>query len=377
MSKELKEYLKKAEDFIENMPTPVISHYEGRGIVMLAGGVKYGFNAYANLKLLRHLGVTLPVEVWYLNDSEMFLNIKSLLLSIDNVSLVNAEYIRRIIPANIRGGWELKTYAILNTRFKEVLFLDADNFSYKNPEFLFDTDSFKEHKAIYWPDFQCIADNAKIWDVAGIDKESNCREWETGQIVIDKVAHWKPLQLAMHYNENSDYYYRFVHGDKATFQTAYQKLKFNKFMIPHSVVDINHHTMLQHDIDGSPLFYHRNRCKLSLVGRNENTDGFIHHDTVMNFANEFSKAYYTKLMTGIWRYGLDESDYRLMEFNSDGTIGIGAMMLEKKWYIYAGVLFIDGEYERSTCSLIQNGVDKWEGRWNICEKRRVTLTRVQ
>ena len=45
--------------------------FEGRGIVICGGGAKYFPCVYVLVRLLRHLGCQLPIEVWHLGAKEM------------------------------------------------------------------------------------------------------------------------------------------------------------------------------------------------------------------------------------------------------------------------------------------------------------------
>ena len=55
---------------------------------------------------------------------------------------------------------------------------------------------------------------------------------ESGQLLIDKLQHWKPLLLATHFNLESDQYYKMLQGDKDTFQFAWRALKAPSMMKP-------------------------------------------------------------------------------------------------------------------------------------------------
>src|SRR6185436_18372670 len=104
--------------------------------------------------------------------------------------------------------------------------LDADNVPVVNPEFLFDTSHFKRTGAIFWPDYKKVNGTkaTTIWRSCGLPKPRE-QEFESGQILVDKSRCWKALCLSLWFNENSDFYYRYVHGDKETFHLAFRKLK--------------------------------------------------------------------------------------------------------------------------------------------------------
>jgi len=45
--------------------------FSGRGIVICAGGPKHLHCGWICIKMLRHLGCTLPIEVWHLGPEEI------------------------------------------------------------------------------------------------------------------------------------------------------------------------------------------------------------------------------------------------------------------------------------------------------------------
>jgi len=55
-----------------------------------------------------------------------------------DVFLVDATRVRERHPVRILNGWELKVYALLHSRFREVLLLDAYHVPVADPCFFFD-----------------------------------------------------------------------------------------------------------------------------------------------------------------------------------------------------------------------------------------------
>jgi hypothetical protein len=49
--------------------------------------------------------------------------------------------------------FQIKAAAIINSSFKELLYLDSDNLPAHDPTFLFDTPEYKSTGALFWPDF--------------------------------------------------------------------------------------------------------------------------------------------------------------------------------------------------------------------------------
>jgi len=58
-----------AARFVERIPSRP-NGFGGPGIVVCAGGVEYLTCAWVLVRMLRHLGCSLPIEVWYLGESE-------------------------------------------------------------------------------------------------------------------------------------------------------------------------------------------------------------------------------------------------------------------------------------------------------------------
>jgi hypothetical protein len=244
----------------------------GRGIVICAGGVRYFTNAWVCIRMLRHLGCHLPIEVWHLGPKEMTDSMRNLLKTLD-ATTVDALRIRKQHPARSLKGWELKPYSIIHSGFREVLFLDADNVPVRNPEYLFSFTQFLRTGAVFWPDYEKTSSNNQllIWRSCGL-KRPNEAEFETGQILLDKDRCRRALELCMWFNENSDFYYQHLHGDKETFHLAFCKARADYYLVQHPIKPL-FGTMCQHDGDGNRLFQHRNMAKWDLF-RNRRIEGF-------------------------------------------------------------------------------------------------------
>ncbi len=258
--------------FISTIP-PYPDRFEGRGIVICAGGVRYFTNAWVCINVLRRLGCRLPIQVWYRGKQEMNQRMKALLEPL-GVECVDASKLQKKFPARRLGGWELKPYAILHCPFREVLLLDADNVAVVDPEFLFDSPEFQKTGAIFWPDYDAGKNKklAAIWRSCGMRQPAE-REFESGQILVDKSRCWAALSLAVWFNDQSDFYYQYLHGDKETFHLAFRKLKTKYALVPKPIHGLPA-TMCQHDFQGRRIFQHRNCDKWDLFLRNKRIPDF-------------------------------------------------------------------------------------------------------
>ena len=86
----------------------------------------------------------------------------------------------------------------------------------------------KETGSLFWPDVPdhttgpwYLSEDA--WELMGLPFRHE-RQFESGQLVIDKRRCWRPMQLTMHLNEHSGYYYSVFYGDKDTLRLAWRKV---------------------------------------------------------------------------------------------------------------------------------------------------------
>jgi hypothetical protein len=277
------------EHFISSLPAYPDS-FRGRGIVICAGGVNYFTGAWVCINLLRQFGCRLPVELWHLNGSEMDEEMRALMKPL-GVSCIDASKMRRKHPARALGGWELKAYAIAYSSFREILFLDADNVPVADPGYLFDHPEFQRTGAIFWQDYGSgISSKAlPIWKSCGLRRPAE-REFETGQIVLDKKRCWRALRLCLWFNENSDFYYQYLYGDKETFHLAFRKLKQPYSLVPHPIHSLEK-TMCQHDFDGRRIFQHRNQDKWDLFLGNERIKDFWFEQDCFDYVARLQKLW--------------------------------------------------------------------------------------
>ncbi|HUD46726.1 MAG TPA: glycosyltransferase family 9 protein [Candidatus Baltobacteraceae bacterium] len=292
------------ERFIETIPSYPDS-YEGRGIVVCGGGARYFASAWVCINMLRRVGCSLPIQLWYLGRKEMDSRMKALVAPL-GVECVDATKVRRKFPARILQGWELKPYALLHSPYREVLLMDADNVAVMNPEFLFDTPEFRDTGAIFWPDF--IRGTGKkartIWRSFGMRIPDEL-EFESGQIVLNKERCWRALCLTHWINDNSDFYYRHMHGDKETFHVAFRKLKAPYSLIQ-KPIDPVPGVMCQHDFLGRRIFQHRNMEKWDLFF-NKRIKGLRWEKRCHAYISELRRAWDGRIQSDAQWKGLTES----------------------------------------------------------------------
>ncbi|GAA5796110.1 mannosyltransferase putative-domain-containing protein [Helicostylum pulchrum] len=248
---------------------------QAQGIVFVAGNDDTLKRTMGTIRLLQHeYKCVLPIEIWHMeHEADTAASFESEVQSFKNVRLRDlsdfglSKSLSRHKSRNKQ--FQVKAAAIINSSFRDVLYLDSDNIPTRDPTFLFDTKEFKQTGAIFWPDFWKTAAENKIFRILEIECQDTW-EQESGQIVVDKKRHWLPLQLSWFMQFYHELYFNLLNGDKDTFQYAWQALDAPFYRIKTFVGMAGllvqgkfcGHSMLQYmDNMEEPLFVHANLMK--------------------------------------------------------------------------------------------------------------------
>lgn len=377
--------------FLDNLSPYPEGRYAGRGIVICAGGHRLFTNGWVAMRILRLLGCGLPIQFWHL-DGEVDEYMADLVRPFQ-VECINATHVARELPKPPRllAGWELKPFAILHATFQEVLLLDADNVAIVAPDFLFETPEYLKTGAVFWPDYGRMEPTRAMWAAAEVPYRDE-PEVESGQLLVDKSRCWAAINLTMHYNEHSDFYYKHIHGDKCTFQFAWPRTG-TPYSMPERGIHSLDATMCQHDFEGRRIFQHRNMDKWRLDGANQSIHDFQMENACRRFLAELrsrwngrpfqlngrsatdTMAFDELAGKRVW-YDRVGYDSRALELRPDGSIGDGAADCERYWSLHHAngtlVLSILGN-DSSTCHLTREG-RVWKGAWLRHERMPIEVT---
>lgn len=203
--------------------------FSGRGLVIVAGNQDTLRRVEVILRSLIRLRSKIAVELHYWNDevSDTDKNgLQKLHSKIHFNDLAGAHNIVQVKKDGAYINYQLKTAALVNSRFAEPILLDSDNIPVIDPALLYESDTYREFGTIFWPDIARTRPQNPVWAIFN----TNCRmdeyEQESGQLLVDKTRFWYHLQLASWLNnEQGAYYGQFLLGDKDTFRFAWHALK--------------------------------------------------------------------------------------------------------------------------------------------------------
>ncbi|KAJ3067636.1 hypothetical protein HDU98_009151 [Podochytrium sp. JEL0797] len=206
---------------------------EELGIVLSTGMHHFEMAVHA-ITALRLVGCTLPVEVMYLGNEDLNVNRILALQSMPGVTTV--DLLREFNVAGVQG-WAVKPFAMLASRFRQVVFVDADALFLQNPEVLVrDSMLLRQYGQLFYHDRSIRTEEYEAWvnwffetnrEVSSYAKglrftnNLTSHEMESGVVVVDKsrtgVLHALLLTCQLNQRIESGEVYQYVHGDKETF----------------------------------------------------------------------------------------------------------------------------------------------------------------
>jgi len=228
--------------------------YKGRGIVICAGDGHFGF-AISTIDTLRNIIETdLPIEVFYNGEDDLSVENRKKFKEYKDVYVSDVTKYFEEEPLKI-GGWAIKPFSILASRFEEVILMDADAMYIRDPVILFDDEGYKETGTVFFRDRTLFPGPhegskwLKEWMINPLPEtkglrfwnEETCHEMESSTVVIDKSRTILGLLAVCKFNEQrirDDVVYKHVHGDKETFWMGFDMARqhYNEVPLPNVIV---------------------------------------------------------------------------------------------------------------------------------------------
>lgn len=230
------------------LSTLISRHKTGtRGIVIPVGKPTFRFACHLIASIRNVLGSLLPIEVAYAGDDDLPSFQRNFLVSLgSDIKSVDITELFDDGPLNLaQGKWAIKPFAILASRFEQVILLDSDTVMLQPPDVLFDHhQGFKETGALLFRDRLILKDaypeRHAWWEEqmkhttpssnylnSKVHLEHYSEEGESGLIVVDKGR--LPVFLALLHVawQNSEdvrtqVTYKMGYGDKESWWLAFE-----------------------------------------------------------------------------------------------------------------------------------------------------------
>ncbi|KAL3132425.1 hypothetical protein ABBQ32_008983 [Trebouxia sp. C0010 RCD-2024] len=236
---EIKRAQAQLQTFEQKAPAYKTNLFQGRGIVIMAGGLTYFVPAWINVHMLRKAGCTLPVEMFFPKkefpteaverELKRLRVLCSVLPDLVPSHVVQSSNSLNDTEGKSLAGFAMKIAAMLLSSFEEVIFLDSDNVAVANLSSLFESTAYLAKGAVLWPDYWASSAAPDLQRILpAVKLPSNT--FESGQMVLNKRRQespsgsgvWKGLLVAAFFNLQSRLYYELMgnfmgKGDKESF----------------------------------------------------------------------------------------------------------------------------------------------------------------
>jgi hypothetical protein len=177
-----------------------------RGIVLAVGKDQ----VHLGLFLVRSIRFVhkskLPIEVWHIGEDDLPGWVRGYLASYPDVAVRD---ITKVFDMGVLGlkGWDVKPFAMLASRFREVMFMDADAVFLESPDSLFEHPSYVRTGSLFYHDRMTMmgGDDRHVNFVKSFVPEPYSEtlksNWmfekktvhvqESGVVLVDKVKHFR------------------------------------------------------------------------------------------------------------------------------------------------------------------------------------------
>jgi len=238
----LKDLRLKHEILVSKLPTGISPYFTDQesGYVLLGSG-KFSWYSLLAIQSLRKSGSILPVELIIPLEQDLDLKFCDLISGLYNAQCKTFKEIfqneHMIQKLNLKG-YQLKSLAMIGSSFKNTMYLDSDIFCVENPDYIFESQVFRDFGFITWPDYWRRTSSPLLYENLGkeldlrspvrflndfftpVDKIYNLKDpkeqinfhdiggtlpdWttESGILLINKSTHFQALLLSLYYNLN-------------------------------------------------------------------------------------------------------------------------------------------------------------------------------
>ncbi|OAD07974.1 glycosyltransferase family 71 protein, partial [Mucor lusitanicus CBS 277.49] len=213
-----------------------------RGILLCVGNNQFKFAATTIRAIREIFHNTLPIEVFFIRDADLHQAKRHYLKSeFQDVHLVKLQdYVSDYYTQF--GGWAMKPFAMLASRYTEVIMMDADVFYFQDPALLFEDEGYKATGSLFYYDRTLFPNKTKgpDWMRSFLPsmssfvpnsrwfKQESVHEQESGVVIMNKRKALLGLLSTCKLNsktEREEVVYKRVYGDKETFWIGFEVMQ--------------------------------------------------------------------------------------------------------------------------------------------------------
>lgn len=146
----------------------VKKRFSGRGVVVVAGNQDTLNGVEVILRSLIRLRSSIAVELHYWGDEVSEKDQKRLRKLYRRMSFNDLSGSHNIIQVRKDGAYinyQLKTAALVNSRFAEPILLDSDNIPVIDPALLYASQTYREFGTVFWPDIARTRPQNPAWAI--------------------------------------------------------------------------------------------------------------------------------------------------------------------------------------------------------------------
>ena len=222
---------------------------QSKGIVICTGDNHFRFTLVA-LRALELIGNELPIEVVYSTPNDLSKeNRENLEKSFPNIRIVDLSNTSIDDRSLQLRGWEIKPFAVLASRFRHVLLMDADVLFLDKPSILFQNSFYLKTGTLFFYDRVTLSDETLRWIRTLLSQTNNRslpqRTQESGVVLIDKARVLVGLLSTCKLNDHQErkhVTYRHLYGDKDTWWLGFHLIEMSYSFIPTLTGSIGHIT---------------------------------------------------------------------------------------------------------------------------------------
>ena len=204
--------------------------------VIYTGRISHYRNIYQSILAHRKLQMNLRIEIWIMRYDYKFC--KKTLGTLVNVYCLSfpKDIIKTKDATQYQQVFATKFYALLLTKLRHVIFMDADNIAIRNIHEIFESDIYEETGLVIWPDlcgYQCkslkkseyntfdcgyVSYNTHvIWQthIGGLIWNNSfhiTQESDSGQLAIDLSRHAGLMDLGRKWIDEHEFLKKIVYG---------------------------------------------------------------------------------------------------------------------------------------------------------------------